>query len=81
MTPMLTAIAAATLLSSTAMTTASADNGQKPAKTAPAKAQNADTKYCVTYDDLVGSRITRQECKTRQQWAKQGVDIDNPSGD
>jgi len=33
-------------------------------------------KYCVAYDNIVGSRVTRQECKTKAEWAKQRVDID-----
>jgi hypothetical protein len=76
MTPMLTAIAAAALLSSTAATTANGGDGQKPAKTAPAKAQNGGPKYCIAYDDVTGSRVAQQECKTREQWAKEGVNID-----
>lgn len=32
--------------------------------------------YCVAYDNIVGSRVTRQECKTKAEWAKDRVDID-----
>lgn len=34
------------------------------------------TKYCIKLDDMTGSRLSRQECLTRKQWAAQGVDID-----
>jgi len=78
MTPMLTAIASAMLLSSTAASTAPGDNGQKPSKSARAPAQSAP-KYCIAYDDTTGSRVRQQECKTREQWAKQGVNIDEPA--
>jgi len=33
-------------------------------------------KYCIAYDNVVGSRVTRQECKTKAEWAKDRVDID-----
>jgi hypothetical protein len=33
-------------------------------------------KYCIAYDNVVGSRVTRQECKTKVEWAKDRVDID-----
>jgi len=33
-------------------------------------------KYCVAYDNIVGSRVSRQECKTKAEWAKDRVDID-----
>lgn len=33
-------------------------------------------KYCIAYDGIVGSRVTKQECKTKSEWAKERVDID-----
>ena len=33
-------------------------------------------KYCIAYDNIVGSRVNRQECKTKAEWAKDRVDID-----
>jgi hypothetical protein len=38
----------------------------------PASAQ----KYCIEYEKIVGSRISQTECKTKKQWADQGVDVD-----
>ena len=47
---------------------------------APTKAANAspNAKYCVQSDSeaATGSRIYTRECKTKAEWAKQGVDID-----
>ena len=55
---------------------------------APVSAQNSATpkgekagsvdqkKYCIQYDNIVGSRVTRQECKTKSEWAKDHVDVD-----
>ena len=40
-------------------------------------AAGADSKkYCISYDNIVGSRVNRQECKTKAEWAKDRVDID-----
>ena len=45
--------------------------------TASGKSAAADQKkYCVAYDGVVGSRVTKQECKTKAEWAKDRVDID-----
>ena len=33
-------------------------------------------KYCIAYDGIVGSRVTKQECKTKAEWAKDRVDVD-----
>ena len=33
-------------------------------------------KYCIAYDNVVGSRVTRTECKTKADWAKERVDVD-----
>jgi hypothetical protein len=55
---------------------------------APLSAQNSATpkndkgaavdqkKYCIAYDNVVGSRVARQECKTKAEWAKVRVDVD-----
>lgn len=45
-------------------------------KTEKPAAQSDEKKYCLQYDDLVGSRITKSECRTKQDWAKRGVDLD-----
>ena len=46
---------------------------QKPEKPAAAADQK---KYCMTYDDTTGSRIAKEVCLTRKQWADRGVDLD-----
>ena len=51
-----------------------------PAKTGEQKSGKAavddQKKYCLQYDNVVGSRVSRQECKTKSEWAKERVDID-----
>ena len=34
------------------------------------------TKYCLSYDNVVGSRVRAQECKTKAEWARERIDID-----
>ncbi|WP_395621839.1 hypothetical protein [Sphingomonas daechungensis] len=33
-------------------------------------------KYCISYDNVVGSRVTRTQCLTKDEWKKQRVDVD-----
>ena len=41
---------------------------------------SADTKkYCIKYDDITGTRISREECRTKKEWADEGVQIDEKS--
>lgn len=35
-------------------------------------------KYCMQYEDTTGSRVRRSECKTKAQWAREGIEIDEP---
>lgn len=34
-------------------------------------------KYCFQYEQDTGSRINRLECKTRAEWARLGVYVDD----
>jgi hypothetical protein len=44
-----------------------------------ATAANDKRLYCVR-SNLTGSRITREMCMTKAQWAMRGFDVDNPEG-
>jgi hypothetical protein len=35
-----------------------------------------EKKYCLQYSTDTGSRINRVECRTRKEWAKLGVYVD-----
>ncbi len=41
-----------------------------------APAGTSETKYCMRVEPLTGSRIETVTCWTRQEWAEQGVDVD-----
>ena len=32
--------------------------------------------FCIRFEQDTGSRINREECRTKKQWAQKGVDID-----
>ena len=40
------------------------------------KASVSEQKYCLSYENVTGSRVSKQECKTKREWAKERVDID-----
>ncbi len=47
-----------------------------PASQPQAKPATQEKTYC-TSGTISGSRIVKQECKTKAQWAKEGVDIND----
>jgi hypothetical protein len=72
-------LAAFVLLSAPAL----AATGRTKANQPPASSQSADSasspnhKYCVDSDGTAtDTRIHSRECKTKAEWAKRGVDID-----
>ena len=36
----------------------------------------AEKTYCLQYSLDTGSRINRTECRTKEEWARLGVDVD-----
>ena len=51
--------------------------GDSADKAGSKKSVTADQKkYCIDYENVVGSRITKTECKTKAEWAKEQVDVD-----
>ena len=41
-----------------------------------APAGGPETKYCMRIERITGSRIEQVRCWTREEWAEQGVDVD-----
>ena len=70
MTSKLILIAAAALITAPA-TAKGSDSAPKAGKTAA-----AEQKYCIEYEKMTGSRVSRQECRTKKQWAEEGVNVD-----
>ena len=52
-----------------------------PAKESrPAAGKAKETKYCLAYEPITGSRTeNKTECRTKAQWAKDGIDVDRPN--
>lgn len=49
------------------------------AKDAPAGSPT--TRYCLRVEPITGSRIETIQCKTREDWAELGLDVDQEWGD
>ena len=61
-------------LSAPAIAQDGANSGKRP--TTSAKSQ--ERKYCLKMDDATGSRIKSSTvCKTKIEWAREGIDVDN----
>ena len=52
-----------------------ASNPPMPPMT-PAPPGTPETRYCLRVDPLIGSRIETIQCKTRDEWAMLGLDVD-----
>jgi hypothetical protein len=68
-------------VSAFAATKTNNQNKQPAASTAAPAMSSADHKYCIESgdDEATGSRIYTRECRTKAEWAKRGVDIDQMS--
>ena len=55
--------------------TAASTGGNSAAANASANPARP-VKYCVEVEPPTGSLLKMTECKTREQWAKEGVDVD-----
>ena len=69
---------AATFLAATAATAATdATAASSPAALQKkAKKPASEQKYCLQIEASTGTRVNRKECKTKSQWAREGVNVD-----
>ena len=78
----LTILLAASLVlssgSALASKTTRGEDKQQPASTTTTTTTTTDAKYCLDQspDESTGTRIYTHECRTKSEWAKRGVDID-----
>ena len=70
MTSKLILIAAAALVAAPG-TAKGTDDAPKASRAAA-----SEQKYCIEYEKMTGSRVSRQECRTKKEWAEEGVDVD-----
>ena len=49
---------------------------EAPIPATPAPPGTAATRYCLRVEPLIGSRIETIQCKTREEWARLEIDVD-----
>ena len=49
---------------------------QDTTTTTAAPAGTPETKYCMHIEAITGRRLEKTKCWTREEWAEQGVDVD-----
>lgn len=67
-------VAVTMILASATAAAPKAPDGKDASAKAPATTDQ--TKYCVESEPFTGSRTIKTECKTRAEWAKEGVNVD-----
>ena len=75
----LTALVAAPAAAAAAAAAAGEAQSTPAKQSKPAAQKSKETKYCLTYEAITGSRTEKTECRTRAQWAKEGIDVDKPN--
>ncbi len=75
MSKLLATLGISLILASTAASAAA------PAAKSPGKPGNsaAAQKYCFKFEGGTGTRISTTECRTKAEWRRLGVDVDNLS--
>jgi hypothetical protein len=59
-----------------AITTAAAAPAQKPASK-PSSQPGDQQVYCLKLERMTGSNVDRSGCRTKAEWRKLGIDLDN----
>ena len=70
-TQMMIAILALPWMAAPAAAQQNSTNQAQSAKQAPAKEQ----KYCIKFESSTGTRMKSTECKTKAEWAREGIEI------
>jgi len=65
-------VAVSIMFASSAM----AADGSKPADGKKPATADAAVKYCIESEPFTGSKLTKTECKTKAEWAREGVNVD-----
>ena len=73
MSKLVTTLGLGLILASTAA------NAAPASKPAPKPRTAADQTYCIKFEGGTGTRISTTECRTKREWKRLGVDLDNPS--
>lgn len=65
------------LLTFTAVALIASQAAAQQAGTAKPRTQAREKNYCIHFEPDIGSRISRTECRTKKEWSKMGVEIDD----
>ena len=65
-----------TIAAASPLAAASQQPAPHPTLTPGAPAGAPDTRYCMRIEAVTGTHIEEVKCWTRQEWAEQGVDLD-----
>lgn len=63
------------LVAASAPTTAATPTGNTAPKAATKTA--SAQKYCLQMEEMTGSRVRESECRTKEDWKRRGVDVDD----
>lgn len=61
---------------SIAAASAASASQPEPAPVAGAPDAGPDARYCMRIEAITGSRLEELKCWTRDEWAEQGIDVD-----
>ena len=65
------------LLAFTACALIASQATAQQAGSAKNRGQAREKNYCIQFEPDTGSRISRTECKTKKEWSKLGIRIDD----
>lgn len=67
---------AVSMILASATATAAPKTSQVKGQSTTATSADPNLKYCVESEPFTGSKVIKTECKTRADWAKEGVNVD-----
>lgn len=70
------AVAVSMILASATATAAPKNTQTKAPSATTAASADPNFKYCIESEPFTGSKVVKTECKTRAEWAKEGVNVD-----
>jgi len=67
---------AVSMILASATATAAPKTSQAKDQAASTAASGQEVKYCMESEPFTGSKVIKTECKTKAEWAKEGVNVD-----
>ena len=70
-------VAVSMILATATATAAPRATQAKGQSTTTSASADPNFKYCIESEPFTGSKVVKTECKTRAEWAKEGVNVDD----